>query len=302
VFSEDEPERDGTMRQVGVCKSTLGGLALVAALAACDSGPPPKSPDEIAAVYRARLEEALQQLRHEFVWLCDTPKRPRNEPCGTLADEFTPDRLAKLAHELCGEDPKDVSEISESCDDHLQGIFLKALLRRYPLATPSEVKSDCERTPDACSTLRRTEFVYLNIHNAAVLARHKATIAEITREEESAQRQAAQQRDAREREAEQRRRVLDRISAAFSGYAVGLQGTTVNSSGCSSDYMCGMGFVCVKPAYQAIGTCMVATNRYGTPDPSSMPRPSSVGVGATECISLAECPATFQCVAGHCVK
>jgi hypothetical protein len=63
------------------------------------------------------------------------------------------------------------------------------------------------------------------------------------------------------------------LGATLQGMGQGLQNSSSTSAsssqvssarGCSSDYDCGVGSVCVKPYYSTSGSCMTAVNKYGT--------------------------------------
>jgi hypothetical protein len=79
------------------------------------------------------------------------------------------------------------------------------------------------------------------------------------------------------------------------------------ASGCSNDYECGFGNVCVKQQFSVEGTCARAVDRNGIPT-YTPPRSDSVGPGgAGECAFDTECPVGFRCIKGsalrgHCMK
>lgn len=73
--------------------------------------------------------------------------------------------------------------------------------------------------------------------------------------------------------------------------------------GCSSDYDCGLGSHCVKPAYQAMGICMKTVDENGLQQYDT-PRPNSVHVGSKQCTYDTDCPVNFRCDSKYnaCVK
>lgn len=78
--------------------------------------------------------------------------------------------------------------------------------------------------------------------------------------------------------------------------------------GCSSDFQCGFGNVCVKDQFAVRGRCAKAVNEFGNPT-NPMPRLDSVNPGGTgQCSFDTECPVGFACrkssgqLTGHCFK
>lgn len=69
------------------------------------------------------------------------------------------------------------------------------------------------------------------------------------------------------------------------------------SSGCTSDYECGLGLSCIKGPMQSAGKCMQKVNEYGTPLPtinnpnSTLPNTNING----QCTLNSECPIGFRC-------
>ena len=77
-------------------------------------------------------------------------------------------------------------------------------------------------------------------------------------------------------------------------------------AGCSSDFSCGSGQVCVKPPLGGYGQCMNSVNGYGVSDYRS-PRSSSIGPNlntAEQCAISSDCPVGFSCdlLLKACVK
>lgn len=100
------------------------------------------------------------------------------------------------------------------------------------------------------------------------------------------------------------RTVLRALGAGLRGFAAGYSAgaSTPQSpapSGCTSDYACGLGFMCSKRMGAMVGECMRAVNPSGSPtyerDPSG-----HMGAGTNQCAQ--GCPAGFRCDFGRCVK
>lgn len=66
--------------------------------------------------------------------------------------------------------------------------------------------------------------------------------------------------------------------------------------GCSSDFSCGSGQVCVKAPFKIRGECMKSVNEYGV-QTYKRPRTSSVYAGDSEgqCRFNTDCPIGFKC-------
>lgn len=77
-------------------------------------------------------------------------------------------------------------------------------------------------------------------------------------------------------------------------------------AGCSSDFNCGIGYRCVKAAFQSQGTCMKLVNEFGVPT-YDMPKLDSIGPNMSpggDCNFDTDCPIGFQCHRKYkvCVK
>lgn len=71
--------------------------------------------------------------------------------------------------------------------------------------------------------------------------------------------------------------------------------------GCTSDYSCGVGQVCVKGVYETTGYCAKAVDSNKIPVYSA-PNSDSIGPNLNrQCYVNTDCPAGFQCVSGNCV-
>ncbi len=66
--------------------------------------------------------------------------------------------------------------------------------------------------------------------------------------------------------------------------------------GCSSDFSCSFGEVCVKAPYKTRGECMTAVNKYGQ---KTYQRPSTnsiyAGDSGGQCTFNTDCPIGFKC-------
>lgn len=149
------------------------------------------------------------------------------------------------------------------------------------------------------------------------------------REETARLRDELEARQQQEEEMERRRRLLLAIGIALgsvhgrsqvpayaapsSPSALRLRGPTNSptdgqqgSHGCSSDFQCPFGNVCVKPNFSSTGTCMRSVNEFGGAT-YNMPRLDSVGPklpNPTDCNYTMSCPIGFRCdfASGTCVK
>jgi hypothetical protein len=74
-----------------------------------------------------------------------------------------------------------------------------------------------------------------------------------------------------------------------------------SSSGCSSDFDCGLGQSCVKPQYSRRGSCMKSVNSSGIQQFN--PHQNNVGPNTSkQCTFNTDCPIGFRCSGGNCVK
>ena len=78
-----------------------------------------------------------------------------------------------------------------------------------------------------------------------------------------------------------------------------------SSSGCTSDFSCGIGSKCVKEPYDYKGVCMKSVDRYGI-QKFTMPSSDSIGLRDNDsgCRFLTDCPIGFECDTNYkvCVK
>jgi hypothetical protein len=139
--------------------------------------------------------------------------------------------------------------------------------------------------------------------------RHERALAERQeqrrREMEELQRRIAAadaQRQEEEQRAEAGRRAMRALAAGLTTYAGAMSGpafTPTVATGCSSDYECGSGFGCSKPAGLITGVCRRTVNEFGTPT-YGPPDPASVGPGQWQCNPM--CPIGFHCDRGQCLR
>jgi hypothetical protein len=121
-------------------------------------------------------------------------------------------------------------------------------------------------------------------------------------------RAAQLEQEQQEREAARKREAMIRTFQAVSAsMAAAAQqpytpaGTVYAPSECTSDYACGSGRRCVKPAGQFNGVCARAVNEYGVQS-FAPPDLGSIGPGKRQCWTMAECPVGFRCESGQCVR
>jgi hypothetical protein len=165
------------------------------------------------------------------------------------------------------------------------------------------------------------------------LLQQQAEFAERQREEMKRMEEENEARQQEEETRERRRRILRAIGAGLSAIgnaaSAGAQaGNTtasttqpvptptpmplpqgappLTSSGCSSDFDCGIGNRCVKPNFSSQGTCMRLVNEYGEPT-YDLPRINSVSPKVPsrhDCKFSTDCPIGFRCDtnSGACIR
>lgn len=114
---------------------------------------------------------------------------------------------------------------------------------------------------------------------------------------------AAKELEAQRLAREERRRGAA-INAQGKKTMAGTPQDTTNSNGCSSDFGCGIGYRCVKHAFEISGTCMQEVDSMGLPTYGT-PRSSSLDVKTkNQCMFSTDCPIGFACdpTYGACVK
>lgn len=105
------------------------------------------------------------------------------------------------------------------------------------------------------------------------------------------------------------RKVLGAVAVFLSG--LGGRSTMAPAAadeGCSSDFQCGSGKICVKDQFKMRGVCATAVNQYGNPTLQG-PRLDSLNPGGEgQCSFNTDCPIGFECrkssgsLSGHCFK
>lgn len=289
------------------------GLLVAGCAAPAAEGDGPRSPGQIGTKYRAELEENSRLTSAAIVWpICDDPRTPRRATCGLLA---TWDRYAAFVHATCkGEDPD--QDVSERCTALWNDAFETLIRRRYPKATDPDIEARCGKVD--CTELEIYELAVLGSHNAAVGALGTKNADRIIAEHDRAQERARRARAEQAEDAETRRRVLGAVAAGLQTFGQSMQQANVQANtytpqapamrrqGCSSDFECGMGKACVKPAYQSTGTCVRTVDGSGSPTFQS-PRNDSIGPASGGCMSGGTCPMGWRCeysgrFAGQCVK
>lgn len=289
-------------------------MALV--FCACgESEPPPKSPSQITAEYRDKLDHVEAEEKAKMVWpTCENP--PPGKRCGLLWNEMI-NGIVNYVHDVCGEDPPD-QHLSDSCGQKFYNDFIARLPKWYPDAKPRDIDAHCTSMPSDCSTPLAVEAQWLFSHNHAVEERMERRMIELEQQHERAQDRAEAIRQQREEDAERRIAAIRAIGSGLQAAAAGLSSggssppatsyyQSPATAGCTSDYACGIGFECVKPQFSSTGTCARTVTPMGMPV-YSQPRPYSVGPGGPGACSFdTDCPVTWKCIkggalTGHCMK
>jgi hypothetical protein len=157
----------------------------------------------------------------------------------------------------------------------------------------------------------------LRDHNADVARDERWALADVRREEREEQQEAERERQRK------RTRLIDALAAGAEAYSSSRSHTpaaeaemphrapghraTSAPDGCSSDYECGVGFVCAKDSMAFRGVCARAVNEYGVPQMHT-PDPASVGPGTGTCSFDTDCAPGFRCtktsggLRGNCMK
>ncbi len=227
-------------------------------------------------------------------------------------------RLITTGYQLCTS--RDSDEERQQCQQRVVQVHVQRAAARYFLANLQEVAADMKAFTAAGQPADMEGLMQRN-HNARV-----RLLAERYRDQACEVRDHSLQLLRGERDVQldrisaaekahnddQRRQALA-FAAALQGFARGFQSggaanptASAQASGCSSDFNCGFGNVCVKPNFSTTGRCARAVNSVGVqtlqaPDPASiapkMPRRS-------ECRFDTDCPISFSCdvASGACLK
>lgn len=178
------------------------------------------------------------------------------------------------------------SGFAEECKAAIHRKAVAAFNRRYTRANGADVTAKCTLTPEVCGNFVNIERLYMASHNTAVMADAERRIGHLNAERRQAQNEARREREAREREAEDQRRALAAVAGALQGMSAAMAAShasggvqaSASSPSCSSDYDCGYGKVCSKPAGQYQGICATSVNQYGMPQPT-ISRRGNLGPG-----------------------
>jgi hypothetical protein len=230
----------------------------------------------------------------------------RSTHCGLIA---TRERYANFVRSTCkGEDPD--QHVSERCTALWNDAFETMRRQRYPKATDADMDLRCREVD--CSEREVYELAVLASHDAAVTEEGAATASRIVAEHGRALGAAGRQEA---EDAESRRRILTGIAVVLlAAQQARGQGTTrapqtpvlMRPAACGSDFDCGMGMACVKPAYESTGTCVVTVNASGN-QVFEIPRSDSVMPAGAGCTGGGTCPTGYRCelsgrFAGQCAK
>lgn len=221
------------------------------------------------------------------------------------------------------------------CEQIVGQAYLQALRRRYSFA-------DFRTLIRASANVTLSEAEFARSHNTRLAAHiqwrrrlaldaHATSSNEIAHTTSAALTSSARIRDAELEEAE--RQVAMVALAAFSAaagaaraYSAGLQAraqalqqppgpwrnavatpdTTPVRATCSSDLDCGIGWLCTKPNYSAVGVCLRSVNEFGVPQ-YDVPRSESILLkvpSPVDCRTSFECPVGFACnqASGMCLR
>lgn len=292
------------------CLVLVAGLPCVACGSASQPAGDIPTDSEIAQESSVRIASQGAWAEADTYWpFCQgAPKRVRG--CGLLTERVTVEWVRRVMEEVCGEDPN----ISRSldCDEKVRAKVVEAFQRRYTRVATSDVVAVCQHEPRRCQgTYENLELVYMTAHNTAVIAIAQRGVAALRAEEREARAEARQQREARAREREREAEEQERTFAAFTGALAGAAAALNTQHGtptpgalsaaeqCSSDYTCGLGRKCSKPARSYVGVCATSVNAYGTPQYAPS-RDGNIGPGKRQCLP-GGCAVGFTCVEGRCV-
>jgi len=217
---------------------------------------------------------------------------------------------------------ENLGRLAADCRAKHGRIYEKMLRAKYRYANFAWVSLTLESDPSA-----DIESLLTYSHNAVLGAR----AAEVVRaaldpqkraldavEERRSRARAAVQNIARAEETARRRRVARAFGAALTAYSRGMavapdalpagRNLAVGTQGnaCSSDFSCGIGFICVKNHFASSGFCAVAVDEYGL---RQFPEPRTDTFGpafpsSSGCHFSTDCPIGFHCdvKSGTCLK
>jgi len=282
--------------------------------------------DRIKAAWDRDTAAADARFAAAFRYPLCNEQVPPGHPCGLLAHEFrSEDFKAEFIRSRCANPPQDAPE--SYCFDRYYADFIAAVEDRYAVA-PEDVCGD-----GSCNSLVLLELQVLKASNADALrtfgeesaalnVKYKAksdAVLEQFRSEVAAINADTTQRLDR---AERTRSALLAASTSMQAVSQSLAyqppprtGSVVTApttaatapTGCSSDFECGFGNLCVKDSGAFNGVCARAVNQYGTPTHQA-PRSDSLRPGVGQCSFDTECSVGFRCVKtagglrGNCMK
>lgn len=260
--------------------------------------------------FEKETEEASTLLKSQTIYAACSERVPNGATCGLLLEQYRMDlRALQFVHRRCGGVP------SDRCNEAYREDYFRALEARYEELP----EAHC---PDRACDLEALELSLLQTHNdrltnafitggGARRATLKAKFSALLSRYKRAADAIVARTGARLQSAERRRRALAALAAGMQSIAQSMQRPSpmairpsfpsAATSGCASDFECGFGNVCAKPPGRLRGVCAKAVNEYGTPT-FQAPRGSSIGPGGRECTFSTQCPPSFACIDGHCMK
>lgn len=272
---------------------------------------------------------ALRDMRVVQVSADNCPIERADAPLAALQDLcLGVQAKAKAARKR---DRRALEKLARECAAKYLELYLPALGRTYNRADFDDVARRLERSPvepDVECLLAASHNAHVVADIAEQQARRDAEEREFFAAFERAQAREvealdeARARGARPddpREESGGRKAIRALGLILQGLGQGLAGVHSTASpsapadsnlsatdSCTSDYACGVGFVCVKSNYSVGGYCAKSVDAYGVPQ-LVQPRAGSVGVKTpvgTDCRSVGECPIGFRCElsSGACVR
>ena len=238
----------------------LGVVCLCLLAPHCEPETQPRSP---TGAVRGSFRERFTTLDATFddqLWspLCD--ERSPVERCGLLwARMLRLGKAAEYIEKTCQEDP--AATVSDDCLDGLKRQYTAAIEKRYPRATAADIARRClHDSAELCHTdANFLELEWVASHDEAVEDARASAREQLRVDFATALAMATrEERAEEERQSEVARRVLGAIAAGLSAAGSGLiansatVGRAAFVTGCSSDFECGIGNVCVKPPYPAL--------------------------------------------------
>lgn len=248
--------------------------------------------------------------RKRFYQTCGEP-RPVGAACGLLADTFwNKEKIAQYTEASCPN-----GELKGECWWQLRLAWYTALIDRYPRG-PLKGAPNVVCEGEACPSPWGEELQMLRDHNADVAREEDLAISRVQLDAIEQQKEA--ELEAARAEQARRERISRALQSIGQPYQPSQSSTptqpyqpavpqAVAPNGCSSDYECGVGFVCAKDSLSFRGLCARAVDQNGIPQPR-LPNPGSIGPGTGNCQFDTDCTIGFRCIKssgglyGNCMK